>query len=260
MERRVYKYSDVITVHSLNNKKFIISQGARPEMVEVIYNWVDTAFMIPSRRLDRFEDISLKDKFVISYAGVLSIAQGLDVVLDAAKLLNKNKEILFLFAGDGFEKENLLTKAKKLQLNNLIFLPFQPKQKYKELLSSSDASIVCLRPDIKTPVVPGKLMSIMASGCPVIASVPLENDTAEIIREANCGLVVEAGNAEELAAGILAIYGDAERKNLGKNGMEYAHKFFSLEGAAACYVDIFNNLSKNSDKLNSARNPWDIKS
>ena len=243
LENFVYTHSDFLTVHSENNKKYLIEHGASEEKVEVVYNWVDIDFIKPLKKLNEFEGIDLKNKFVVSYAGVLSIHQGLDVVIDAAKLLKGKKDIIFLLVGDGFAKVPLAQKIEEHGLSNVIFLPFQPKEKYRVLMACSDVSLVCLRKDVATPVVPGKLMSIMASGRPVIASVPLLNDTVGIVREGNFGVAVEAGDSKALAEAILKFYENPQLiKDFGERGRIYAEKHFSIYRGIDKYENLFNEL------------------
>jgi glycosyltransferase involved in cell wall biosynthesis len=239
IESFVYVYSDILTVHSESNRDYLVRHGAPEGKVNVVYNWVDTDSIRPIAKPDTFEGINLNGKFVVSYAGILSAHQGLDIVLKAAKILEGMKDIIFLFAGDGFAKNNIMKMAADLKLGNLIFLPFQPMEKYNMLLGSSDVSLVCLSSDVATPVVPGKLMSIMASGRPVIACVPKASDTVHIVNNANCGIVVEAGSSKALADAIMEIYNDKTlAKKMGENGRSYANSNFSLSAAIANYEKI----------------------
>jgi len=243
IEYFVYKNSDFLTVHSENNKNFLIDHGASSKKVKVIYNWVDIDFIKPLGKRDEFEGIDLRNKFIVSYAGILSIAQGLDLILNVAKKLESIPDILFIIAGDGFEQERILKQAKDLNLKNAIFLPFQPLDRYRILLSCSDVSLVTLSNNVATPVVPGKLASIMASGKAVIASIPVGNDTEDIIRSANCGIVTSAGDIIELSESILKLYKNPElSREYGRNGRYYAENNFSAKIAANTYLDIFRRV------------------
>ena len=242
MESWVYQQSDFLTVHSDKNREYVIKHGGSDEKTKTIYNWADTTLILPERS-SVFENVNLNNKFVVSYAGVLAVHQGLEVILDAAKQLEKNNDILFLLVGDGYAKEKLIKKAKDLNLNNVVFLPFQPKEKYFQVLACSDISLVCLSKDVVTPVIPGKLISIMASSRTVVASVPLENDTGAIIKEANCGIVTESGDGIALAHAITYLYQNPdELTKLGLNGRRFAEENFSLKSAMTKYEEIFSLL------------------
>jgi len=248
MERFVYKNADIITVHSEGNKEFIVGLGASRDKVRVIYNCSDINYIKPMSKNNEFSrTYNLTKKFVVSYAGILSYHQGLDTIVEAAKLLETRKDIHFLIAGDGFYKEKLIEKIKNLKLKNITLIPFQPKEKYRLLLASSDISLVTLRGDIKTPVVPGKLHNIMAAGRAVIACVPKISDAVNIIKKANCGICVEPNNPKKLANAILYLYKNKQKlKEFGRNGRKFAEKNFSLETFADNYEKIFKNLTKKS--------------
>jgi len=134
------------------------------------------------------EEQGLGDAFVVSFAGVLGHSQDLDVVLEAARILNGGRwkmedgswkaeggdwqsairnpqsEILFLIVGDGVEKARLEAKAQQMGLDNVRFLPMQPREKYPAVLHASDVCLATLHAEVKTPVVPSKILSIMAAG------------------------------------------------------------------------------------------------
>ena len=246
IERFVYKNADIITVHSEGNKNFIVKSGANKNKVKVIYNCSDIDYIKPMSRNNEFSrKYKLNKKFVVSYAGILSYHQGLDTIIEAAKLLETYEDIHFLIAGDGFYKEKLVKKIKNLNLKNITLLPFQPKEKYKLLLASSDISLVTLREDIKTPVVPGKLHNIMAAGRAVIACVPKISDAVNIIKKADCGICIEPNNPKKLADAILNLHKDKQKlKKFGRNGRMFAEKNFSLKTFVGEYEKIFRNIIK----------------
>ena len=245
IERFVYLKANFLTVHSEGNRQYVISRGARADRVTVIHNWSDTGEIIPSPKLNEFRlENGLDGKFVVSYAGIISYSQDLETIIESAALLKDRSDVFFVVVGDGSQKEQLLSKASELKLDNVRFLPWQPKEKYAQVLSASDVCLVTLKKDkVSTPVVPRKLSDIMASGRPVIAGVPLDGDTPKIVEAAQCGLSVEPGNAEMLAQAILQLYENpALAGELGKNGRDYAEKHFSLDVCAREYEELFEKV------------------
>jgi len=247
IERQMYKYASAITVHSDGNKKIVIKHGADPQKVFVIFN----ACRIPSNELlhegEYFrKKYSLEDKFIITYAGIMSFSQDLDTVVTAAKLLyNKLENVVFILAGNGPQRHELQLLAKKLEVHNILFLPFQEGDSYWRLLSASDVCLVSLKKSkVKTPVVPRKLEDIMAAGRPVIANVPLEGDVKKFIEKGNCGIAVEAENPRSLANVIQKIYNLPEEARLqyGRNGRAYAIQNFSPQVIASHYESLFASL------------------
>jgi glycosyltransferase involved in cell wall biosynthesis len=163
-------------------------------------------------------------------------------IVEAARILLPHKDILFLLVGDGVQKEDVEQRAERLQLTNMKFVPMQPWRNYPPVLHASDVSLVTLRKEVTTPVVPSKLLSIMASGRPVVASLPLDGDAPKIVEAAKCGYCVEAGNAEAMAQAILRIHDDPSlAKELGNNGRRYAERHFARRVCVKRYETLFRN-------------------
>ncbi|MFA5118282.1 MAG: glycosyltransferase family 4 protein [Candidatus Omnitrophota bacterium] len=239
IEGFIYRHADVVTVHSDGNRNHVLSKGIRPEKVIIVPNWIDTDAIKPEALDTGFrKEFDLGNSFIISFAGVIGYSQDLDTVIESAVFL-KNENILFLIVGEGVEKKRLQQKVESLGLKNVRFLPMLEKEKYVKLLAASDACLVNLHKEVKTPVVPSKLLSIMAAGRAVAASLPLKGDAPKIIQESNCGICVDAGQAQELAEGIKRLHSDeAFRTTCARNGREYAVKHFSLNSCVGIYEKV----------------------
>ena len=125
-------------------------------------------------------------------------------------------------------------------LTNTRFLGMQPKSVYPQVVASSDAQLVTLNKNVKTPVVPSKTLSIMAAGRPILASLPLDGDAPELIQEANCGICVGPEDPKALADAILKLAEDPElRRRLGRRGREYVVREMSLKKAVGDLEEIF---------------------
>jgi glycosyltransferase involved in cell wall biosynthesis len=256
LERFLYRRADHITVHSSGNREIVVARGAEPERVTVMYNWVDTDFIRPGERCNDFSrEHGLDDRFVASFAGVIGHSQDLDVVLEAADLLRGHPEIHFLIVGDGTEKGRLERKARSRELSNVQFLPMQPRHRYPSVLHASDVSLATLRAEVATPVVPSKILSIMAAGRPVVASMRLEGDAPHLIEEARCGYALPPGNPRALAETVLALSRDQTlRERLGQNGRRYAEQHLSVRAGAERYIRLFERfLTEQTDTTEPPR-------
>ncbi|MBU0672431.1 MAG: glycosyltransferase family 4 protein [Candidatus Margulisbacteria bacterium] len=248
MESFIYRKSNFLTVHSDGNKEYVVNHGANRETTAVLHNWVDTDLIKPGNKANDFsQKYGLKDKFIVSFAGVMGFAQGLDVVISAANILRDKSDIQFVLVGDGIKKQELEHQAKSLGLKNVLFVDTQPRSVYPQILHASDICLVTLRKDLATPVVPGKLLSIMAAGRPVITSLPLEGDTPKIIKDFNCGICVEPDNPQDLAKAIIKLYNDRSLcEEMGKNGRKGAEQAFSRNVSVSKYEEIMNSLTGRS--------------
>ena len=246
IERFIYRQAAHITVHSEGNRAAIEATGVPAAKISVLPNWVDTDELRPGHRKNAFSHAyGLDGKFVVSFAGVLGISLGIQIVAEAADKLRQHSEVRFLVVGSGPEESRLQARIVALGLANVTLLPMQPKNLYPEILAASDVGLVLLSPAVKTPVVPGKINSIMAAGRPILASVPLEGDAAKLVRSAAAGVVTPAGDAQALADAILRLRADpAGREQYGFNGRRYAEQQLSLSKAVFTVESLLRHVSR----------------
>ncbi len=205
MERFCYRRSSMITVHSEGNRRHIVNvKGIDGDKVKVLPNWIDTDEMRPLPRDNEFSRRhGLNGKFVVGYAGTLGMSQGLMSVIEAARILRDREDIEFFIVGDGIEKERLRGRVREYGLENVRFLEMQPKSVYPYVVASSDVGLVTLNRRVRTPVVPSKILSLMAAARPVLASMPLDGDAPKLISEAGCGICIGPEEPELLAEKIV---------------------------------------------------------
>lgn len=231
MEKLCYEKSSVITVHSEGNREHIVRlKGIEGGKVRVVPNWIDTDEMKPLPRHNEFSrSHGLNGKFVVGYAGTLGMSQGLLSVIDAANVLKHRDDIEFFIVGDGIEKDRMIEKVNRYGLKNVRFLGMQPKSVYPYVVASSDVGLVTLNGKVKTPVVPSKILSMMAAGRPVLASMPLDGDAPKLIEAARCGICIGPENHDELAEKIvyLAEHRD-DCQRYGRQGRQYVEENLSL--------------------------------
>ena len=245
LEAFLYRHATLITAHSAGNRRYILEAGGDPGKVTVISNWVDTDTIRPFPRHNSLRAaLGLNDCFLVSFAGIFGYSQDLETVLASADRLRDRPDIAFLLVGDGVEKPGLMALARELNLTNVHFLPMQPKDKYPDVLAASDLCLATLRRDVRTPVVPSKILSIMAAGRPVLASLPPDGDAPRLIAEAGCGLCVPPGDADAMAGAIRQL---ADRPDwcvrLGASGRLYAQRHLSLSRGAEILEGYFQQIT-----------------
>jgi glycosyltransferase involved in cell wall biosynthesis len=230
IERFIYRHADCIITHSPSNREYVISAGGAAEKTHVVHNWADTERIQPAPRENRLRAKSgLHGQFVVSYAGTMGWCQDTGVIIEAASRL-RDHPIRFLLVGDGPGKQEAESRTKQLGLQNVTFLPTQPWDVYPEVLHASDVGMINLNRNLTSPVVPSKLLNIMAAGRPVVASLPLNGDAPKIVEDAACGFCVDAGDINGLAGAILRLYENPElASQMGKSGREYAERHFSRQ-------------------------------
>ncbi|MBP1644658.1 MAG: glycosyltransferase family 4 protein [Bacteroidetes bacterium] len=185
------------------------------------------------------------EDFILFYGGIIGHAQGLDIILNAAKILEDKPKIKFVMLGSGPEKERLLALKEELELNNLEFYDAVPKAKMQEIIMDMNATIVPLkRLDLFKGAIPSKIFENLALKKPILLG--LEGEAKELfIDEGNCGLSFEPENTEDLVKQILVLYNNPElSKQLGENGLKYASENFNRD-------KIAEGLYEELKKLNS---------
>lgn len=253
MERQMHRSAAAVTVHSPGNRDHVIARGGDPGHVHVVYNWVDTDRIRPGPRDNDFSvRHGLTTFFVVSYAGTMGWAQDMSTVVDAANCLRSEKQILFLLVGDGVQKEGERARSRVLGLENILWLPMQPWAVYPDVLAASDVSLINLHPELHTPVVPSKLLSIMAAGRPVVASLPVESDARQLLAQAGAGVCVPAGDPASLASAILKLYTDpCLVRDMGRAGREYVVSHFSRQVCIESMESVLENSIRGKRWMNT---------
>src|SRR5687767_5052599 len=104
---------------------------------------VDT-FLHPTQRHTRLENrrkFEFEEKFVVGYAGLHGLAQGLDIIVQSASILSGYDDILFVLFGDGPEKSRLIRVVKQAGLTNIRFYPPQAMARMPEVVASFDVAL-----------------------------------------------------------------------------------------------------------------------
>lgn len=244
----LYRTSDHIVVVTPAFKEDLVTKWkVRPEKISVVENGVETDLFTPDGSADTVKSaLGFAGRFVVSYIGTLGLAHGLSTVLQAATLLQKNfPDILFLFIGEGADKERLVTLAQEQNLVNVRFLPQQPREKIPALIRASD---LCLVPLKKAPVfrtvIPTKMLEFMACGRPVILGV--DGQARQVLEEAKGGLFIEPENHNALSEAVLHLYQDSTlRQTLGRNGRNHIVEHLSREHTAKIYIEVLEKVISN---------------
>lgn len=230
LEEFCYKKADLVTGQTQGIVDNIVERGFDVNKVKLITNGVDVSFFNKEHRDEEYrESIGVKDKFAVCYAGIHGIAQGLEVIIEAANILKDNDNIVFNFYGDGPEKQMLIDMVKDKSLTNVNFFPVQSKPNMPRIIASMDATVVPLKKlDLFKGALPSKMFEALASELPIILAV--EGEAEKLINNARGGIVVEPENSQEIAEAVLKLFNDRELKaELGKNGRDYVEKNYSRE-------------------------------
>lgn len=189
-------------------------------------------------------------EFLILYAGIIGIAQGLDTILDAAKRLKPDSRIRFLLLGEGPEKDRLLKRKQTEGIENVDFPEAVKREGMPDVIHAVDAAVVPLKKmDLFLGAIPSKIFENLALGKPIILGVDGEARNI-FINQKPCGIYVEPENAEQLARAAEELAGNPQQCNeLGKNGRTLVEEKFLRSSIA------FNFATIAEEHLSDCSNP-----
>jgi glycosyltransferase involved in cell wall biosynthesis len=222
IEHYQYAVADVIGVQTPANTAYFEDWvNAKPNRkVEVLQNWLATTANIGCSIA--INDTAIAGRTICVYAGNMGVAQGMDILIQSAHLLVNRTDIGFLFVGRGSEADRLRALAQEHSLNNIVFKPEIDPSEITGLYAQCHIGIVALDPRHKTHNIPGKFLSYMLSGLPVIASINPGNDLVSIITKERLGRVCTNHSSDNLANLIIDLIDDLQ-KDPGFNQRCYLH-------------------------------------
>ena len=197
VERYQYTIADVIGVQTPSNLTYFNSWNSQPRArVEVLQNWLAEASNVGCSI--SVSDSALAGRNIFVYAGNMGVAQGMDILFDLVKHMRNRKDIGFMFVGRGSSAQRLVSESNALGLENIIFYDEIDPSEIPGLYSQCHIGLVVLDPRHKTHNIPGKFLSYMQSGLPVLASINPGNDLAKIINRERVGRVCTDASLETL--------------------------------------------------------------
>ncbi len=234
----------IIALGDTMRRRLIDEKGADAAKIAVIHNWADCTALTPGPKDNTFaRRHGLTGRFVVMHAGNIGLSQNLDVVIAAAARLREHDDIRFVFVGEGARRQALERLARDSGLDNVIFLPFQPRGEMRESYAAADVFLISLQQGIEGYIVPSKLYSVLAAGKPYIAAIASASEVADIARDHDCGFVVAPGDSEALAARVLELYRDRELlERLGTRARQ-AGMLFDRPRAVAAYAALLREVA-----------------
>lgn len=225
-------------------RRLVAGKGADPAKVAVIPDWANCLEIRPGPKRNPFSLAhGLTNQFVVMHSGNLGLSQGLEDILQAASYLKDFPDIQIVFVGEGVKKPFLEKQALALDLGNVHFLPYQPKEELISSFATADLFVVSLKPGFAGYIVPSKLYGILAAGRPYVAAVEEDCEVATVTRRFASGLLAEPGNPRDLANKILMFYHDRPMAlRFGDNARRAGLQFDESLGVRA-YYDLFCELT-----------------
>lgn len=259
LERFLYRRATHITVVTEAKKHNVANKVAVPDKISIVENGVDLDLFeqvlgAPEMQADFRTANQLENTFLVSYAGLFGLFQGLGVVLRAAKQLLSEPNIHFLLIGEGPERNELVAYAQRHRLHNVTFLPVQSREKLLPLIATSDAMLVPLVNDQVVDAVPSKLLE--AWGCKKGVVYIGSGEAETLVKRSQGGVVIEPGSPQKIAD----ILNGMNNKSIdysawGEMGYQFVADHFERSLLARKMERVCECLSQNQNKIESTLLP-----
>jgi putative colanic acid biosynthesis glycosyltransferase WcaI len=221
LEHWVLGHFDVVSTISAGMAARLNIKGVCQDRTRLIPNWVDTRVVFPLGRPSAYRaELGIADGDIVAlFAGNLGRKQSVETLIHAASRLANIGYIRIVICGNGPHENHLKDLAKDLW--NVSFLPLQPSERINELLNLGDVHVLTQEGEVADLVMPSKLIGMLASGRPIVATAEKESSVGAIV--SSCGQLVPARDSEELASSILRLAGDPDRRRvLGGRARKFA--------------------------------------
>ena len=230
LESAAYRHARLVTTLTPSMRQRIVGKGVVEGKVELLEPRMDSSLIDLSpeegKAFRRRHDMG--KEFLVTHSGNMGVKQGLDVVLEAAALNRSDKSILFVFVGDGADCERIRHRTDELVLDNVRFLPLLDEADFRGLLAASDVCLVVQQKSVSEIVFPSKVVTYLAAGRPIVASVNCDCEVARVVRESGAGKVADAGNPETLMAAIRELRTE-DLEAMGRSAQRYAQLRWTSE-------------------------------
>lgn len=254
-KNRLVKLWDRMFIRSLERSDRIIAIGrdikqwvgernpALLEKTEYIPHWHDENIIFPvDLETNRFvAEYGLTNKFLVQYSGNMGLWNEMRTI---GKVVNNSPEgVTFIFIGGGIRKEEMIREFKNEQPENVILLPFVQENKFNESLNASHVHLVTMKENLEGMAVPCKIYGILAAGKPVIGMVPENSEIGLIIKEENCGILLNPADAEGLVDAINLLKENQElRIEMGGNSRKAFESKYKVSIIADRYKMLLESL------------------
>ena len=220
-------------------RRSLISKGLSAEKVTTITNGFDVEHGETSELSDELDAFfyRYRDKFVVVYGGGMGYAIHLMCVVQAAEICS-DKDIIFVFFGEGERKSAYMKYVKEKGLRNVFFFPPQPRLIINQVFRTASALVHSfIDNDFFECAFPNKIFEYHGAGRPIVFAG--RGDTADLIRAAGSGIVVEPENPKQMAEAFRYLAANPEKADsMGKSGLEYIKKNYLREVVFQKWADV----------------------
>jgi glycosyltransferase involved in cell wall biosynthesis len=242
---RLYlKRADRVVAIGETMRQRLEAKGAPVDRLRVIPNWIDTGSITPREHENEWRsEQKLTGRFVVMHSGNVGHAQDLDTLVRATTFLRDLDDLAVVIVGFGARHAEIQSLAGRLETDRVRFLPYQPRDVLPLSLAAGNLHFVGLARGLSGYVVPSRLYGILAAGRPVIVSADADSETAQVVSDVGCGVVLPPGRPELVARVIRDAYdGKLDLEDMGRRGREYVTAEADRAVAVGRYRTVLREL------------------
>jgi glycosyltransferase involved in cell wall biosynthesis len=244
MERRALRNAAHVIAIADNFRPQLARWQIDARRVSVIENWAPRDKIRPQDRETAWRrEQGLDGQRVVMYTGTIGLKHNPDLLVSLAESLASERDVHIVVISQGKYADYVSEQARARGLSNLRLLPFQPFDRYAEVLASSDVLIAMIEPDAASYSVPSKVLSYLCSGRPIVLSANATNLAARTIRRAHAGVTVDSKNTAHFIGAVKEYLAHLDvRLEAGRRGRAFADREFDIETIADRFQQIFRNV------------------
>lgn len=234
MERFILHRADLVSSISEGMIRKIAEKAGR----EIFFfpNWVAVSYFFPidgRNELKADFGFTANDK-VILYSGAIGEKQGLESILEVALTLQADERLKFLICGNGPFRERLVAQTREMGLENVIFFPLQPFERFNRFLNMADVHLVIQKANAADLVMPSKLTTILAVGGLALITANEGTSLHDLVKAHEMGIVVPAEDQQALYEGLLQAINE-DSGHITRRAGDYARNYLAIDTIMAAF-------------------------
>ena len=256
LERFVARSSAHVIAISPSFREVLRRWEVPPDKITIIPNWAALTELPVFRRDNEWaRSHDVVDRNVVLYSGTLGIKHDPRIFVEFAEALERHQpraRVIVISEGKG--RDFLEAERRRLQLDNLVLLDYQPYESLPQVLASADVLIAVLEPDAGRYSVPSKVLNYLCAARPILGIMPAKNDAAVSLDSSGAGISVDPGDHQGAIAALTELLAEPEaRARMGAAGRRYAEATFEISEIGSSFESVLRELNGLVD--NDVRRP-----
>jgi glycosyltransferase involved in cell wall biosynthesis len=238
-EQKLYSISDSIGCMSFGNIDYVKRQNPEIDIkkLHLLPNWKWVIEYSPPD-LSLKKQMGLENKFIALYGGNFGKPQKAEFILELARKMSVHEDVIFLFIGEGSEKQKIVELASEFELKNVLFKDQLPRHQYNEVVKVCDIGLVNLSDKFTIPNIPSRTLSYWEAKIPVLAAIDSNTDFNRILADSKSGLWIITGDLESYVKNFEKLYSDKKlREEMGENGHRYLLEYCTVSRACSIITE-----------------------